>query len=107
VPCAAASGRERAVSQLQGGRRYLSASEVGNYTYCPQAWYLQRLGRRPDRDALQRLHAGTRAHQRIGKTTEQLVAVDALRRTVLLMLIVLVAVLLFSGLGLVTLPALR
>lgn len=56
---------------------------------------------------MQRLRAGTRAHQRIGKTTGQLFGMDALRRALLLALIVLVALLLLNGLGLVTLPALR
>jgi hypothetical protein len=95
------------VSQPQREHCYVTASEVGNFTYCPEAWYLQRFGRRPDRNAIQRLRAGTHAHQRIGKSTGQLFAMENLRRALVLVLIVLVALLLLDGLGPVILPALR
>jgi hypothetical protein len=101
VPRLRASESRRIVTQ--GRRGYLSASEVGNFTYCPEAWYLQRLGHRPEQEALRRLHAGTRAHRRIGRTTGQLFRTDGLRRALLLVLIVLVALLVLNALGLLTL----
>jgi hypothetical protein len=82
------------VSRTEGEQPYLTASEVGQFTYCPEAWYLQRFGFSPDGDAMQRLRDGTRQHERIGRTTERIVDTDALRRRLLIIIVALAALVL-------------
>ena len=41
----------------------LSASEIGQYTYCANAWYLQRCGIEPESPALEH---GTQVHHQLG-----------------------------------------
>ena len=77
------------------GGPYLSASEIGAFVYCPEAWWLRRHGNAPDADAMERLRAGSLAHRRIGRATDRLVTTDAIRRVLLIGLIV-VALLLFA-----------
>jgi hypothetical protein len=93
------------VSLTEGEQPYITASEVGNFTYCPEAWFLQRFGHSPDADAMQRLHDGTRRHQWIGRTTARLVGTDDLRRVLLIIVIGLAALLLAASLDLINLPA--
>ena len=92
-----------AVSGTGGERPYLTASEVGQLTHCPEAWYLQRFGHSPDVDAMQRLRDGTRQHPRIGRTTEPIVDTDALRRGLLIITFALAALLLATSAGLLSL----
>jgi hypothetical protein len=64
---------ERIVGQLKPyASRTLSASELGQFAYCPQAWFLARCNIPVDEDARLRLEAGTRAHCRIGRRTDLL-----------------------------------
>jgi len=46
----------------------ISASEVGQYTYCSIAWYLQRCGYEPEPSAS--LEHGLKVHKELGKTLE-------------------------------------
>ncbi len=48
----------------------LSASEIGAYTFCPQAWWLQRcrVSVTPEADA--RRQQGSRVHHDIGRQTD-------------------------------------
>jgi hypothetical protein len=92
------------VSQAEAPRPYITASEVGNFAYCPESWYLQRAGHRPDAVATRRLRDGTRQHERIGRTTERIVDTDALRRGVLVIVVALAALLLVTITGLLSLP---
>ena len=94
----------RQVSETEAQRAYITASEVGDFTYCPESWYLRRFGHSPDADAMQRLHDGTRQHERIGQTTELIADTDALRRGLLIILAVLAALLLATSAGLLGLP---
>src|SRR6266545_1645866 len=61
----------------------LSASEIGAYTFCPQAWYLQR--RRvpvtPEADA--RRQAGSGVHHAIGRQTDAVRAAGAAQAVLL------------------------
>ena len=52
---------------------------------------------------MQRLHDGTRQHERIGRTAERIVDTDALRRGLLIILVVLAALLLAASAGLLSL----
>ena len=85
---------------------YVSASEIGNFVYCPEAWYLERYGMPPDLETTERLRAGSVAHRRIGHATDRLVGLDKLRRGLLIALIVLALVMLtnISGIDLAHVP---
>jgi CRISPR/Cas system-associated exonuclease Cas4 (RecB family) len=77
----------------------LSASEVGTYVFCPQAWYLQRhhVARAPQ--ALRRLKAGETAHREIGASLEQVRWLERLRTIVLGLVVLLAALVVLSWLG--------
>jgi hypothetical protein len=47
----------------------ISASEIGQFTYCANAWYLQRCGHEPDSPLLE---VGTQLHHDHGKTLQKL-----------------------------------
>ena len=81
------------------GGPYLSASEIGEFAYCPEAWWLRRHGNAPEADAMERLRAGSLAHRRIGRATGRLVATDAIRRVLLIGLIVVALLLFAQGMG--------
>ena len=81
------------------GGPYLSASEIGAFVYCPEAWWLRRHGNAPDADARARLRAGSLAHRRIGRATDRLVTTDAIRQLLLIDLIVVALLLFAQGMG--------
>jgi hypothetical protein len=93
------------VSRTEGDQHYVTASEIGQFTYCPEAWYLQRFGYSPDRDAMQRLRDGTRQHERIGRTTERIADTDALRGGLLILALALAGLLLAASAGLLGLAS--
>ena len=82
-----------------GARHYITASEVGNFAYCPESWYLERFGVAPDRAAIRLLRDGSSAHKRIGRTTDRLASTELLRRTILIALIVVALTLLSQAVG--------
>lgn len=70
----------------------LTASEIGGYTFCGQAWYLRRR-QVPHADfGERRLQQGTVAHRQIGKRTERLRGIERLRVVLLAVTIILLAV---------------
>jgi hypothetical protein len=78
----------------------LTASEVGTFVFCPEAWYLQRRGARQSAPAEKRLDMGIRAHREIGRVTDRVLEVES-ARFVLRVVVLLLAVLLvahFAGL---------
>src|SRR5690349_13340476 len=87
------------VSRTERERPYIAASEVADFTYCRQSWYLRRFGHVPDVQAMQHLRDGTRKHERIGRTTERIVDTDAVRRSLLIILVALAALLLSTIAG--------
>ncbi|MDP8925223.1 MAG: PD-(D/E)XK nuclease family protein [Chloroflexota bacterium] len=94
---------EQAYGELSPARSWtLSASEIGAYAFCPQAWFLQRC-RLPVSDETEaRRRAGSQAHRAIGRQTD-LVRVAGALRTILLLaigvLLVLLVALVLRGLG--------
>ena len=66
---------------------------------CPEAWWLRRHGNAPDAYAMERLRAGSLAHRRIGRATDRLVTTDAIRRVLLIGLIVVALLLFAQGMG--------
>ena len=71
----------------------LSASEVGAYAFCPQAWFLQRCRLPVTAETEARREAGSRAHRDIGRQTD-LVRTAGAVQTALLIAIGVVLVLL-------------
>jgi hypothetical protein len=72
----------------------LTASEVGYFVFCPEAWYLQRRGARQAAFAEKRLQIGIRAHRQIGRETDRVREVET-ARLVLLIVMLILAILLF------------
>ncbi len=72
----------------------LSASEIGQYTYCANAWYLQRCGHVPDSPALEH---GTQVHHELGGTLDRVQSHEhrASRMVAAGLLILLLALLIF------------
>ncbi len=90
--------RPSATPTSSGGEAVLSASEVAEYTFCPQAWYLRRHQVAPSPEAQRRLQRGSATHREIGRTTDRMRLVKTLRQ-ILLLAITLVAVLLIAQLA--------
>jgi hypothetical protein len=75
-----------------GGGPFLSASEIGEFVFCGEAWYLRRR-QVPRADfGERRLQQGTLAHRQIGKRTERLRGIERLRVVLLAATIILLAV---------------
>jgi len=92
------SGRNAADAEL-----VLSASEIGNFTFCPQAWHLQRRGTTRNIAGARSVEEGIFAHRRIGSRADRVLGLERLRRVMLLVVAVLVIGSLFvflSGEGL-------
>jgi hypothetical protein len=80
----------------------LTASEIGAYTFCPQAWYLQRCRVPVTAMAEERRRSGSDMHREIGRQTDLVRAAGALRTILLLaiaVLLVLLVALVLRGLG--------
>lgn len=72
----------------------LTASEIGAYVFCRQAWFLQRCGVSVSSDAELRLAAGSSVHQAIGRRADLVQAVGVGRRLALAAIVVLTLLLL-------------
>jgi CRISPR-associated protein Cas4 len=71
---------ERVVGSLQPyASPTLSASEIGGFAFCPQAWFLGRCNVPVDEQARLRLEAGRRAHRGIGLRTDLLRASERIQ----------------------------
>jgi hypothetical protein len=71
--------------------RTLSASEIGEFGFCAQAWFFGRCNIPLDEQVQLRLEAGTRAHQRIGRQTDGLRASERVKKGLLISIAVLAA----------------
>ena len=70
----------------------LTASEIGAYTFCGEAWYLRRR-QVPGADfGERRLQQGAIAHRQIGMRTDHLRRVERLRAALLAAMIILLAI---------------
>ena len=70
----------------------LGASEIGEFGFCPQAWFLSRCDIPLDAEARFRLQHGSRAHRRIGRRTDLLRTAETLRSCLLVLMIGLAAI---------------
>jgi hypothetical protein len=77
---------------------FLTASEIGAYAFCPQAWYLQRRKAKRPPVAARVLERGSIAHQHIGHQTDRLRQLENFR-FLLLVVMIAVAVVLCLQLG--------
>ena len=81
------------------GGPHLSASEIGAFVYCPQAWHLQRRGTAQNVAGARNLERGTFAHRRIGSRVDRVRGLERLRRVTLLFIAMLLAGLLLQFLS--------
>ena len=70
----------------------LCASEIGEFAYCRQAWFLGRCNIPLDEQARLRLEAGTRAHRHIGRRTDALRTTEQVRTALLVVMATLAIV---------------
>lgn len=70
----------------------VSASEIGAYAFCPQAWYLQRCRVPVTPETVARREAGARAHRDIGWQTDQVRAAGFAQAALLVAITVLLLV---------------
>jgi hypothetical protein len=80
----------------------LTASEIGTFVFCPEAWYLQRNRASVTVQLEQFRLAGIRRHRRIGRRTDLIRMVEALRAAllvVILLVLILAAALVLKALG--------
>jgi hypothetical protein len=68
----------------------LSASEIGEYAFCPQAWYLRRLGAPSSGRAQVRQAEGAAAHVSIGRQADVLTSLERWQRATLALLLLVV-----------------
>ena len=86
---------EQAYGELSPERSWtLSASEIGAYTFCPQAWFLQRCRLPVTAETEARRQAGSQAHREIGLQTDVVRAAGVLQTVLLVAAGILVLVLL-------------
>src|SRR5579859_4292168 len=78
------SGRNAVDAEL-----VLSASEIGNFTFCPQAWHLQRRGTTRNVAGARSVEQGIVAHRHIGRSADHVLGLERLRRVMLLVVAVL------------------
>ena len=69
----------------------LSASEIGAFTFCPEAWYLEHHGVARNDPAEAHLAAGSEAHRRLGRRTDDLQLATMLQRVLLSATVLLIA----------------
>ena len=80
----------------------LSASEIGAYAFCLQAWYLQRCRLPVTAEAEARRRAGSQTHRAIGRQTDFVRAASATQTVLLLAIgaiVLLLAALALRGLA--------
>jgi CRISPR/Cas system-associated exonuclease Cas4 (RecB family) len=83
----------------------LSASEIGTFMFCPEAWYLQRRGAARSAADTERLAAGRHAHRRLGAQTERLRALNALRGFTLAAIVLVLTLVAWQLLGSIGRPS--
>ncbi len=71
-------GRE--LGPVERARPYLTASEIGTFGFCRQAWYLERCGVAVTARAQRLRVKGARAHQAIGRRTDQVRTIGRAQR---------------------------
>ena len=87
---------ERVVGALEPyASTTLCASEIGQFAFCPQAWFLGRCNIPVNAEARLRLEAGSRAHRSIGRRTDLLRVSQAAQ---VLLLAVILSLLVVAGL---------
>ena len=62
----------------------LSASEIGAYAFCPQAWFLQRCRLPVTAETEARRRAGSTTHREIGRQTDLVQTAGALQTVLLI-----------------------
>ena len=66
-----------------------SASEIGCYIFCPQAWHHQRRGTARNVAGARSVEQGMLAHRHIGSRADRVLRLERLRRVMLLVIAVM------------------
>lgn len=82
----------------------LSASEIGAFTYCPEAWVLDRLQTPRTSAGQQRVRGGTSSHRRVGRGVDRLSAVDGASRLAALTIVLLALFVALQLAGVIQVP---
>ncbi len=82
----------------------LSASEIANYAFCAQAWYLGRQNVGQNAGGAERLVAGTVAHRQIGARVDRVRAIELVRRLLIVASCGVLAILMIQVLSAGMLP---
>jgi hypothetical protein len=82
----------------------LSASEIGAFTYCPEAWVLDRLHTPRTGAGQQRLRNGTSSHRKVGRRVDSLSAVHRASRFMSLVIALLVLLVAMQATGVFQVP---
>jgi len=82
-----------AVRATHAERVVLTASEIGTFAFCEEAWLLQRAGAARDAEGARRIEEGTLAHRGIGRKTDVVRRADRAQRVVLVVVLALVLIL--------------
>ena len=77
----------------------LTASEIGNFEFCPVAWYLQRCGAARDPASVRDLEHGAREHRRIAIHAGRAKTLQRVQGLLLVAIIAIVAAVLVQLLG--------
>ena len=83
----------------------LTASEVGNFVFCPEAWYLQRHGTRQAPMAEKRLQIGTGAHRQIARETDRVLKLETARLVLLVVILLLAVLVVVQFAGMTSVPS--
>src|SRR2546427_6431731 len=75
----------------------LSASEIAEFVFCPQAWHLSRNGAVGSPASSQRRRLGIRDHALIGRRTDSLLVFRQVQRILLVIILVLATVVTISN----------
>ena len=83
---------------------YLTASEIGTFVYCPEAWVLDRLGTPQDPSSENRRISGSSVHRRIGRRADRIVFLDGATKFAFVALVLLLILIVADATQIVHLP---
>ena len=77
----------------------LSASEIGEFVFCPQAWHLTRQGALRNSAGVRRLIRGADSHRSIGRRTERIRVLEFTSRLMVALIVAAIVLLVVYSAG--------
>jgi hypothetical protein len=90
--------------QRAGSPPVLAASEIGAFTFCPEAWILDRLGTPQNPSGENRRISGSSVHRRIGRRADRIVFLDGATKFAFVALVLLLILVVADATQIVHLP---